>query len=49
LIHNFENINTAVFKVNPGQNIFTITNVLSAHPGVEIAEIDVIENFPAYS
>ena len=47
LIHSFENINTAVFKVNPGQNIFTITNALSAHPGVEIAEIDVIENFPA--
>jgi len=46
LINNFENINTAFFNVNPGQDIFTITQALSAHPGVEFAEIDVIENFP---
>jgi hypothetical protein len=46
VINNFENINTAVFNVNPGQDIFTITQVISAHPGVEFAEIDVIENFP---
>ena len=46
LIESFENINTAFFNVNPGQDIFTITQALSAHPGVELAEIDVIENFP---
>jgi len=46
VINNFENINTAVFNVNPGQDIFTITQAISAHPGVEFAEIDVIENFP---
>ena len=46
VINNFENINTVVFNVNPGQDIFTITQALSAHPGVEFAEIDVIENFP---
>ena len=46
LINNFENINTAVFNVNPGQDIFTITQAISAHPAVEFAEIDVVENFP---
>jgi len=46
LTNNFENINTAVFIVNPGQDIFTVTKKLSAHPGVEFAEIDVIESFP---
>mgnify|MGYP000406772523 FL=1 len=46
LIESFENINTAFFNVNPGQDIFTIAQALSAHPGVELAEIDVIENFP---
>ena len=46
LTNNFENINAEALKVKPVQDIFTITQAISAHPGVEFAEIDVIENFP---
>ena len=46
LVNNFEDINTVIFRVNLGQNIFIVANKLSAYPGVEFAEIDVIENFP---
>ena len=44
LITSFENINTAIFRINPGQNIFTIAEQLSGYVGVEFAEIDIIDN-----
>jgi len=44
LIESFENINTAIFRINPGQNIFTITEQLNANSGVDFAEIDIIDN-----
>lgn len=46
LAYNFENINTVIFQVNSRQDIFAIAERLSEHPGVEFAEVDVIENFP---
>ena len=45
LTNNFENISTAIYTVKKGQNIFTIASQLSSHPGVEFAELDVIESF----
>jgi|TARA_B110000259_G_scaffold76441_1_gene89661 hypothetical protein len=44
LITSFENINTAIFRIKPGQNIFTIAEQLSGYVGVEFAEIDIIDN-----
>ena len=44
LITSFDNIDTAIFRINPGQNIFTITEQLSGYVGVEFAEIDIIDN-----
>jgi hypothetical protein len=43
-ITSFENINTAIFRIKPGQNIFTIAEQLSGYVGVEFAEIDIIDN-----
>jgi len=45
LSNNFEHISTAMYTVRKGQNIFTVANQLSAHPGVEFAELDITENF----
>jgi len=45
LTNNFENISTAMYRVKRGQNIFVIAQLLSNHPGVEFAELDVIEHF----
>ena len=44
LVSKFENINTAVFRINPGQNIFNIVEQLSGNSGVEFAEIDIADN-----
>ena len=44
LITSFENINTAIFRIKPGQNIFTVAEQLSGYVGVEFAEIDIIDN-----
>ena len=44
LVSKFENINTAVFRINPGQNIFNIVEQLSSNSGVEFAEIDIADN-----
>ena len=44
LITSFDNIDTAIFRINPGQNIFTIAEQLSGYVGVEFAEIDIIDN-----
>jgi hypothetical protein len=44
LITSFENINTAIFRIKPGQNIFTIAEQLSGYVGVEFTEIDIIDN-----
>jgi len=44
LSSHFERINIAIFQVKPGQDIFTITNSLRNHPGVDSVEIDVVEN-----
>jgi|TARA_B110000967_G_C18875019_1_gene557782 hypothetical protein len=44
LISNFESISTAMYQVRKGQNIFSITNTLKGHPGVEFAELDITEN-----
>ena len=44
LITNFDNIDTAIFRIKPGQNIFTIAEQLSGYVGVEFAEIDIIDN-----
>jgi hypothetical protein len=41
----FELISTAMYRVNKGQDIFAIAKKLSKHPGVEFAELDVIEGF----
>lgn len=45
LTNNFENISTAIYRVKRGQNIFAVLQLLSSHPGVESAELDVIESF----
>ena len=44
LISNFESISTAMYQVRKGQDIFSITNTLKGHPGVEFAELDITEN-----
>ena len=44
LITSFDDIRTAIFRINPGQNIFTIAEQLSGYVGVEFAEIDIIDN-----
>jgi len=45
LTNNFEDISTAIYRVKRGQNIFAIAQLLIDHPGVEFAELDVIESF----
>ena len=44
LVENFTQINTAMYRVNEGQDMFAITQRLQNHPGVEFAEIDVTEH-----
>ena len=44
LVENFTQINTAMYQVNKGQDMFAITQRLQNHPGVEFAEIDVTEH-----
>ena len=34
-----------MYTVRKGQNIFTVANQLSAHPGDEFAELDITGNF----
>ena len=45
LVNNFQQINTAIYRVNDWQDIFTITKQLSENPAIEFAEVDVIEHF----
>ena len=45
LVNNFQQINTAFYRVNDWQDIFTITKQLSENPAIEFAEVDVIEHF----
>ena len=45
LVNNFQQINTAIYRVNDWQDIFTITKQLSENPAIEYAEVDVIEHF----
>ena len=45
LVNNFQQINTAFYRVNDWQDIFTITKQLSENPAIEYAEVDVIEHF----
>jgi len=45
LSNNFESINTAVYRTYSWQNIFAIAQQLSLDPGIEFAELDIIENF----
>ena len=45
LSNNFESINTAVYRAYSWQNIFAIAQQLSLDPGIEFAELDIIENF----
>lgn len=46
LADNFQQINTAIYRVNEWQNIFTIAEQLNLNPSIEFAELDVIERFP---
>ena len=45
LVNNFQQINTAFYRVNDWQDIFTISKQLSENPAIEYAEVDVIEHF----
>jgi len=45
LVNNFQQINTAIYRVNDWQDIFTISKQLSENPAIEYAEVDVIEHF----
>ena len=45
LTNNFQQINTAIYRVNDWQDIFTIAKQLSENSGIEFAEVDVIEHF----
>jgi len=45
LVANFQHINTASYQIQSWQNIFTVEKALSLNPGIEYAQIDVIENF----
>ncbi len=45
LTNKFQQINTAIYRVNDWQDIFTIAKQLSENSGIEYAEIDVIEHF----
>jgi len=45
LTSNFKHINTASYRVQNWQNIFTVTQDLKKNFGIEYAEIDIIENF----
>ena len=44
LVENFVQINTAMYRVKRGQDMFAVTQMISNHPGVEFAEIDVTEH-----
>ena len=44
LVENFTQINTAMYRVKRGQDMFAVTQMISNHPGVEFAEIDVTEH-----
>ena len=46
LTNSFERIDTATYRVNSWQDIFTIAEQLNENAGVEFAELDVIEHFP---
>ena len=45
LVNHFNLINTAVYRPSRNGDIFSLTDNISSHSGVEFAEIDVIENF----
>jgi len=45
LTQSFDDINTAFYRVQDWQNIFTVTQALGKNSGIEYAEIDIIENF----
>ena len=45
LTNSFERIDTATYRVNSWQDIFTIAQQLNENAGVEFAELDVIEHF----
>jgi len=45
LTNSFERIDTATYRVNNWQDIFTIAQQLNENTGVEFAELDVIEHF----
>jgi hypothetical protein len=45
LVANFQHINIASYQIQSWQNIFTVEKALSLNPGIEYAQIDVIENF----
>ena len=45
LIYNFPHLNTAFYTLNPGQDIFLMTNSLNQSGIVSSAEVEVMENF----
>ena len=45
LVANFQHINIASYRIQSWQNIFTVEKALSLNPGIEYAQIDIIENF----
>jgi len=45
LVANFQHLNIASYRIQSWQNIFTVEKALSLNPGIEYAQIDVIENF----
>ena len=45
LVGNFEHINLASYRIQSWQNIFTVEQALNLNPGIEYAQIDIIEKF----
>jgi hypothetical protein len=45
LVENFKDISYAWYQVKAGQDIFAIAQNISGHPGVESAEIEIIEDY----
>ncbi len=45
LVDNFKDMGYAFYQVKTGQDIFTITQSLSGHPGVESSEIETHEDY----